>query len=308
MKFFRDKPLSFFVLEGIYWLVLGLLGFLAIGYGLLGEFLYVITIAFLIVIIGYSGFIESKKLIINTQKISIPSLPKLRLAVMSDLHLGPLKGELWFRRVIDKLSQENFDLLLIPGDFLEGSAEQYGPILKQLKSIKKPIYYTLGNHDYVMDFMRSQRVDHDRANKIRNILRQAGCQELQNSTVLLQKQQIWLVGVDDNSFCGQDDLMAAFQGVTDHSMAIFLAHSPDIVYELQKNSFHPALTICGHTHGGQVRLPWLGALPLIPARSGREYAKGWYPKVKMFVTSGLGESSLRMRFWNPPEIVILEIN
>ena len=89
---------------------------------------------------------------------------------------------------------------------------------------------------------------------------------------------------------------------------ILLAHSPDIIDEFNSKN-KPDLIITGHTHCGQIRLPFFGALPgVIPTDHGKEFDKHFYADKNLFVSCGVGESGPPFRFWNPPEINILEIN
>jgi len=112
----------------------------------------------------------------------------------------------------------------------------------------------------------------------------------------------WIVGVTD-LLRGPHDLALAMAGVTDDAPALLLTHNPDLLPEVPERI---RLTLAGHTHGGQVRIPLLGR-PIVPSRHGERYAAGLVIDEgrRMFVTTGLGMSILPVRFLVPPEIALL---
>ena len=89
---------------------------------------------------------------------------------------------------------------------------------------------------------------------------------------------------------------------------ILVSHNADIVGRAEKLGID--LVLAGHTHGGQVRLPFFGAVPKIPHRLGNHYDRGLFQfgETKLFITSGLGETGPRARLLVPPEVALLEIN
>jgi len=114
--------------------------------------------------------------------------------------------------------------------------------------------------------------------------------------------------VDDND-TGFHDLEKTFKNTGDEPK-ILLAHSPDIVDDLDKKNI-PDLILSGHAHCGQIRLPVIGALPfIIPTKHGKSMNRHLYnlENTKIFVTCGVGEVGTRARLFNPPEVVVLKIN
>ncbi len=240
-----------------------------------------------------------------TRHLSLPKIANhsLKIALISDLHAGPFKGARYFRRVVRRINKEQPDIVLIPGDFLLGTAEKFVHKLLPLKGIEAPTFFTLGNHDH---WLHNPGVTEAGSELLRKKLKSWGLRELQNES-LEWKPGLWLVGIDDN-FHGFDDLEKAFENVPIRENSILLAHSPDIVEKLETQLPFPGLTVCGHTHGGQMAIPWL--VKHVPEMIGnivrKEFLWGWFANERMFVTMGLGESASRARWWVCPEIAILD--
>ncbi len=127
---------------------------------------------------------------------------------------------------------------------------------------------------------------------------------------LLSSRPFWLLGLGDqlalvrDTLVGVDDLPATLAKLTDDAPAILMAHEPDIFPQVPDRV---ALTISGHTHGGQVRL--LGYSPVVPSRFGNRYAYGHVAEGDrhLIVSGGLGTSIMPVRFGVPPEIVLIEL-
>jgi predicted MPP superfamily phosphohydrolase len=148
-------------------------------------------------------------------------------------------------------------------------------------------------------------------------LQNNGIPVLENDVRLIEPKagpKFWLAGLGDQlaypmggrRFQGVDDLPKTLAQITDDATpAILLAHEPDIFPQV------PArfdLTLSGHTHGGQVRLPFIGR-PIVPSRFGQRYAYGHMIEDgrNLIVSGGLGLSNLPVRFGVPPEIVLIEL-
>lgn len=273
--------------------------------------------------IFYGSFVEPKSLVVHTQKIDLAktvpgatATPKeiLRAALISDIHVGPYKKDGWVARVVEKINSLKPDVVFIAGDFIYDDAEQ-AKYLAPLKNLKIPlgVYAVFGNHDYDegRDFGTTQAKM--RSGTVKTALEAVGVKVLINSGVKLRK------GKKDFYLLGLDDLWTFNVGVKEalktigYALAmphpnIVLAHNPDVMMlsELKEAD----LVLAGHTHGGQIRLPWIGSVPRIPTALGNKYDRGLFnfKDIRLFITNGVSEWGPRARLMTPPEVAMLEIN
>lgn len=253
----------------------------------------------------YGSFIEPKRITITKQNLIInPKGQTVKIALISDIHLGPYHGEKFVKKIVEKINAENPDLVLMAGDFVYNS-ETAAPNLVNLIKIKAPKFAALGNHDYDLKFDGSAPLlKQERATAVRQALEQAGVKVLINQSQNFENK--FTVSGLDEFWTGRSSLPVALAGADLKLPKIVLSHNPDVVDELID---YPDLVVAGHTHGGQIRLPIIGPLGQIPTRLGQRYDEGLFIRNghKIFITSGLGTSGPRARLFNPPEIAILEI-
>ncbi|PKO35570.1 MAG: metallophosphoesterase [Betaproteobacteria bacterium HGW-Betaproteobacteria-7] len=228
----------------------------------------------------------------------------LTIAVAADLHVGaPHSGLAMLKKVVDQLNASQPDLILLPGDFviqgvLGGEPVAPATIAAELARLKAPlgVFATLGNHDWWHD-----------GEQVRQALTDAGITVLENAAVPLPTTAgpLWLVGIGDD-MTGNARPEKAFAGVPAAARLIVMMHDPANAPALPAGTL---VAFAGHTHGGQVRLPFYGAL-LTPGRAPRQHAYGWIPDVPAptFVTAGVGTSILPVRFNCPPETVVLKLS
>lgn len=254
---------------------------------------YIGGVVFLCLIWGC--FIEPSRLVVREHVISEVSLQGLRVGVISDLHVGFFTSHSRIEKVVRRLNSLELDVVLIPGDFLYGTAHDFGNELQALSHLEVPVFATLGNHDH-----RFKGQDPG-AKLLRKQLQEFGVIELENTAMSFQ-ENIWIVGVDDD-YLGFDDLKHAFHEVPENAATLLLAHTPDIIQKLPSRRANFIVT--GHTHGGQIRAPW-GSIPFVIPVNDPSYDQGVFESEKLLVSSGVGESGTRARFLNPPEIQVLE--
>jgi len=253
------------------------------------------------------SFYFPQHLIVNNYHLINNNLPKLKIALISDLHVGPYRKKAWIQQIVNKLNNiPNLEAVFIPGDFIFGGI-QFTQELAPLKNLKIPIIFaTLGNHDHYP----TEPLNSYTANGVSQALKKFNIPELKNQSYFWQEKNIYIVGLDDNDL-KYHDLDQAFKNIPQNSKKILLAHSPDIIDELTF-TFNPNLILSGHTHCGQVRLPLLGAIPgTIPTKYGKQLEKHHYQINKnqdLFITCGTGEVGTRLRTFNFPEISVLSIN
>jgi predicted MPP superfamily phosphohydrolase len=232
-----------------------------------------------------------------------PALKGLRIAVISDLHAGsPYIDTAKLDRLVAMTNAARPDLILLTGDYVITNVVggRYMPIdtvVAHLKGLHAPlgVFAVMGNHD------RWDNADH-----IVSAFRAEGVSVLENAHVMLPppRNGIALVGLGDREN-GGPKVKRSLAGIT--GPALCFVHSPDVFPRLPPTC---ALTVAGHTHGGQVWLPFLGR-PAVSSvsRFGQRYAIGVIRENNktLFVSSGVGTSILPLRFGVPPEISLLTL-
>jgi uncharacterized protein len=248
---------------------------------------------------------EPASLRIIEQCVEVPKFQTpLRVAILTDLHVGsPFNGLSRLDEIVRRTASAEPDLVFILGDLviqgvLGGSFVPPEDIARTLGELRRRtlVFAVLGNHDNWLA-----------PNRVKNALIGARIEVLEDRAVkvMASSGELWLVGVSD-FWTAPHDVKAALAAVPDDgSAAVLITHNPDIFPEI------PAridLTIAGHTHGGQVRLPLLGS-PIVPSRYGQRFASGHILENgrRLFVATGVGTSILPVRFRVPPSIPVLRL-
>lgn len=249
-----------------------------------------------------------------------PDGKRLRLAVIADLHVGgPHMPMARVREIVDQTNALKPDLILLLGDFVASRARRAddpapAEWATELARLEAPDgrFAVLGNHDWWQDVRAQRELSGPTQSTI--ALEAVGIPVLENRAVRLQTNAgpLWLAGLgDQEAFVfrrvprGIDDLPATLAMVVDDDAPLILmAHEPDIFAQAPARV---ALTLSGHTHGGQVRL--FGWSPIVPSRYGNRYAYGHVREKgrDLIVSAGLGTSKLPIRLGAPPEIVLIEL-
>ncbi|HZL83039.1 MAG TPA: metallophosphoesterase [Candidatus Deferrimicrobium sp.] len=255
------------------------------------------------------GFLrEPFQLDVTRLTIVSPRLPAgfdgLKIAQLSDLHLHHISRA--YRTAIDVIRRERPHLVVITGDLVDCPEETSACIafLSELRAAARvPVVVVPGNWDHrAFPTKRSIAAWHKRFQA------ETGIRVLVNQNVVLRRggDHMWLVGTDDPYF-GHADLDASFKGVPDTAFALVLTHAPEAFEELAER---PAarLVLAGHTHGGQVRLPFIGAVR-VPSRYGTRFAHGLFKlgDTLFYVNAGMGMSHLPIRFLCRPELTVLTL-
>ncbi|MBC7140804.1 MAG: metallophosphoesterase [Rhodobacteraceae bacterium] len=287
--------------------------------GLLGAFLAGIFAS------AYGFFIEpALRLRVKRWRIAPANWTAgpLRIAVVADLHMGePFVTLKRLEQVVARTNALGADLIVVLGDLEAGhrfvtrkvSMEATVAVLARLAA-PMGVHAILGNHDWWHD--RAAQARGGGPNRIAGLLRAAGIPVLQNDAVKLGDGSatgaFWLAGLEDQLaigigemiFRGLHDLPGTLGKLTDDAPAILLAHEPDIFPNVPDRI---ALTLSGHTHGGQVRL--FGWSPVVPSEYGNRFAYGHVREGgrDLVVSGGIGCSILPVRFGVVPEITLVEI-
>jgi predicted MPP superfamily phosphohydrolase len=267
---------------------------------------------------AYGGIIEPVLRLETTTWAPRPAqwpadLP-LRIVALADIHMSPPFMTLdRLRGIVAATNALNPDIVVLLGDYAEAhgfntrtvSPDATAAVLAGLRS---PLgtWSVMGNHDWAADpraqsLRLTRTIWHD-------AFETAGVEVLSNRAAPLvhRGQPFWIAGLESQlaHSGGLDDLPGTLAQVTDEAPVLLLAHEPDIFVDVPDRV---ALTMCGHTHGGQVRI--LGRAPVVPSRYGERFAYGHIVEENrhLVVSGGLGCSRAPVRLGMPPELVVIEM-
>jgi uncharacterized protein len=263
-----------------------------------------LSLAFLAV---WAFVIEPDSLVVREETIQLPNWPtgfeNLKIAVVSDLHVGsPYIDAVKLAYIVARVNDARPDLVVLLGDFMiqdvwGGKAVEPEVIAEMLKGLRARhgVFAVLGNHDWWYDGPR-----------VRRALEGVGIRVLDDDVERIERGQdaIWLIGLAD-AWTNKTDIRGTLARVTDDKPIVALTHNPDLFPRIPQRV---VLTLAGHTHGGQVNLPFVGRLR-VPSEFGQRYAAGHVVEENhhLFVTTGIGTSIIPVRFRVPPEIVFLTL-
>lgn len=256
----------------------------------------------------WAFFIEPSSLRFHHEKLVVPSWPEscngTTIAVLADLHVGsPYKGLSSLRKLVERVNANKPDLILLPGDFViqgvvGGSFVSPEDAAKVLGSLTAPmgVYAVLGNHDWWLG-----------ATRVARALSDNGIGVLEDASTLIERKDcsFTLVGISD-FWEGPHDIDKAMSQVASNDAVLAFTHNPDVFPQLPPQML---LTIAGHTHGGQVHIPFWGR-PVVPSDYGERYAIGHVEENgrHLYVSPGVGTSIFPVRFLVPPEATVLDIS
>jgi uncharacterized protein len=262
----------------------------------------------------YAGEVERHWIEITRQDLRIADLPApfdgMRIAQLSDLHLDEFTEPSFLRAAVARVNGLDPDLVFLTGDyvswgissrkFAQGAAWQCANILTGLNCPNR--YAILGNHDVMVD-----------SELVATALRDNGAKVLINACEPIERSgaRFWLAGFDDPVVGNPDPELAIPSRIRNipNEPVVVLCHAPDYADDLVA---HPAgkavnVMLSGHTHGGQVRLPLIGATQLPPL--GKKYVEGWFQLggMQLYVNRGLGTVGVPFRFDCPPEVTVFTL-
>jgi hypothetical protein len=257
----------------------------ALGYTLLRE---------------YARRIAPWQLSLERVDVRSPRIPRalngFTIGHISDLHIGNHVPASFVQKAVALMNEQRPDIVAITGDFKHDRGADEA-VRRALQNVGAPMgsFVTYGNHDHWNDPGALTPALADRHTPLLNASRKLS----------LRGTPLHIVGVDD-IWEQAHDLDRALAGVPDNEPAILLAHEPDFADEAARR-FPFVAQLSGHTHGGQVRLPLIGAPALPPF--GRKYVMGSYgiDGMQLYVTRGVGMAKPTYRFLCPPEVTILTL-
>ena len=258
---------------------------------------------------GDALFIEPKHPLAKRVDIQLNRLPDdfhgFRIAQISDIHFGPFMGKNGVKRALEVLRPFHPDVVLLTGDFVShpvtgrhgpAGARNAEPCADALVEWKEsPLVAILGNHDHW-----------NGAEIVAGALRERGIELLRNTAMPIERndRRIWLAGVDD-ALTRAADLEQTTRDVPSGETTVLLSHEPD--YADYAARFPVDLQLSGHSHGGQVRVPGIGAL-ILPEMA-TKYPSGLYQigGLQLYTNCGLGVVTPPVRFNCPPEVTLLTL-
>lgn len=271
----------------------------------------IFTLSFLI----WGIFIEPGSIDVVTQEIDLEDYTgePVHIALISDAHLGRFNNTNRFVNALDTIkSRENITHLLILGDVVNTSNEHLHD-LDHLGEVASDIdvFFIYGNHDYTTHL----RTDEDRTiiEGLPEKLHDLGVTILENDSAQIitsENHPIVLAGIAD--LWANQYSFEMLDHVDPNQTCILMSHNPDVAKYLHEEYEQPDivdLIVSGHTHSGEMHLPFIGPLWHLPIKIPQSYDEGFfsYEDTPLFITSGLGNIGVRMRTMNPPEVVILTI-
>lgn len=261
------------------------------------------TIPFLLgCICFWAFFIEPDRLVVRHETIAIENWPRelsdLRIAVISDIHVGgSFIDDQKVRLIVERTNQLQPEMIVILGDYMTSDRVEPEVFGATLKNFQAPlgVYSVLGNHDWWFDGKR-----------VRGGLEANGIKVLEDEVLEVKRgdTSVWLAGLADLWTRAQriDQTIAK---IPQGQPIIALTHNPDIFPRVPQRV---SLMLAGHTHGGQVSFPIIGAV-IAPSDFGLRYVRGhvFENNHHLFVTTGIGTSIVPVRLNVPPEIVLLTV-
>lgn len=269
------------------------------------SFLSIIILTIFVFYI-YARFVEPNSLIVHYENIKnslISEDKEIKVLQISDMHISEHFDEKDVRNVVKKINGEQPDLVVFTGDLIDefNNYENKDDLL-DVSEILKEIdasygkYAIYGNHDYGGGAEQIYR----------KIMEESGFVILKNEKVILEQQNINIIGMDDSIF-GKFEKNKLIDCLDEEMFNVVLSHEPDVIDYLLEYDID--LFLSGHSHGGQVNLPLVNSLPLLAKKyiSGI-YSFNNYRQTTLYVNVGLGTSQIPLRFMAPPELSVFVLS
>lgn len=251
----------------------------------------------------YGHFWERKKLDVVRLSLTIPGLPEsfkgMKLIQFSDVHLGHYFEPEDLQPLVTRMLSEQPDMICFTGDMVDEVVMPLFAAVPLFSQLQPPLgkFAVMGNHDYRAGEQR----------KVRDGLMASGFEVLDNRHVVVNKngQQLYIAGIDD-VFHGVPDLPHALANIPSDGSVILLAHEPD--FADITTEYPVALQLSGHSHGGQVRLPFIGHL--VTPQYAQKYVQGLYRvgNLQVYTNRGLGTTILPIRLFCQPEMTVFTLH
>jgi predicted MPP superfamily phosphohydrolase len=262
-------------------------------------------------LVAYSGLWDRHHLELVQQTIRLRHLPQafhgLRIAQVSDIHYDEYTEPYFVREIVHRINALNPDIVVLTGDFVTagllprhiGARLSY-PCAEILAGIQCPHRFaSLGNHDALVGWPI-----------VVDALKAHGIPTLVNSYLPFERDgsRLWFAGIrsSQEDFPNLDD--AVPRHAAPNEPVILLAHEPDYANRVLAHG-GVDLMLSGHTHGGQVRLPFIGTPRYMLPPGGRRFIQGYFKMgpLQLYVNRGIGTVKLPVRFLCPPELTLFTL-
>jgi uncharacterized protein len=253
-----------------------------------------------LVVCGYGILVRRRWFRVVEREVRVAGLDGrfdgLRIAQLSDLHIGALTPKSWGLSWSRAANRRAADLAVVTGDMVTSGTEFHGDVAEVVGALKGKygVFVSMGNHDYFGE-----------GEPLISMLRERGVRVLRNEGVAIERSgaTLWLAGIDD-TWSRRDDLALALRGRPDGATTVLLAHDPGSFDEAADLGVE--LVLSGHTHGGQIAVPFLSrAISL--ANLAHRFRVGFYRRGRstLHVHPGLGTTGPPLRLGVAPEVTIL---
>lgn len=246
---------------------------------------------------------EPRHVIVEKKTVAINNLPHVfegfKICQITDVHHSSFVGLRFIEKVVDKANNLKPDLMVLTGDYIDGSRKYIVPAVSALCKLNAPYgaLAVLGNHDHWED-----------AELTKDAFSKYHVPVITNEHRFIEiKDRAICVGGVGDLYEDKQDLKAAFSGVPSDIPRILLSHNPDYA-EVMPKSERVDLVLSGHTHGGQIRIPFSIA-PVTMSRYGQKYIGGLVKlaNTQVYVSRGIGVVGLPIRFNCPPELALITL-
>lgn len=253
-----------------------------------------------LVVCGYGVLVRRRWVRVVEREVRVTGLDRrldgLRIAHLSDLHIGTLTPKSWGLAWSRFANERAPDLTVVTGDMVTSGTDFHDDIAEVVGALRarEGVFASMGNHDYFGE-----------GEPLVSLLRDRGVRVLRNEGVVVERDgaKLWLAAIDD-TWTRRDDLRAALDGRPDDASVVLLAHDPGRFDEAAEAGAH--LVLSGHTHGGQIAMPFFSKAISLSSLA-HPYNVGFYERgdATLYVHPGLGTTGPPMRLGAAPEVTIL---
>ena len=245
-----------------------------------------------------------KRLTVETETLSDPLIPTdfegVNVLFFSDAHYNKFMNKDRFSNVVSRINQLGPDIVIFGGDLFDHPSVEYpstetqNELIALLSTIQAPLgkYAVVGNHDLESPRTKQMTV---------NVLQAGGFEVLINQNIPIYNKDesfIRLIGLD-SQLLGNPDIESAYQGIGENEFILTISHTPDIIDDLPAST---SWVLAGHSHGGQIRLPFFNEIYTVPYA--RNYVSGKHivNDIEMMISNGIGTTRWDIRLLADPQI------